>query len=90
MNSSSAAVNSVALFTKKAKEEAIAAYKDATICYPLANPVTYQLTPQEVSTLLGGNTFSCDAGKVSLKYRADPSLLINKLLTAITASGITV
>lgn len=90
LNSSSAAVNSLALFTKKAKEEAIAAYKDATICYPLANPVTYQLTPQEVSTLLGGNTFSCDAGKVSLEYRADPSLLINKLLTAITAYGITV
>ena len=90
LNSSSAAVNGLALFTKKAKEEAIAAYKDATICYPLANPVTYQLTPQEVSTLLGGNTFSCDAGKVSLEYRADPSLLINKLLTAITAYGITV
>ena len=25
------------------------------------SPITYQLTPQEVSTLLGNNTFSCDA-----------------------------
>lgn len=53
-------------------------------------PITYQLTPQEVSTLLGNNTFSCDAGKVSLEYRADPSLLINKLVSAMTAYGITV
>ena len=90
LNSTSAAVNSLALFTKKAKDEAVAAYKDATICYPLANPLTYQLTPQEVSTLLGCNTFSCDAGRITLSYRADPSLLINKLLTAITAYGITV
>ncbi len=90
LNSSSSAVNSLALFTKKTKEEAITAYKDATICYPLATPITYQLTPHEVATLLGGNTFSCDSGKVSLEYHADPSIVINKLLAAITAYGITV
>lgn len=60
------------------------------VVYQLATPITYKLTPQEVSTLLGNNTFSCDAGKVSLEYRADPSSLINKLLNAITAYGITV
>lgn len=60
------------------------------ICYPLATPITYQLTPQEVTTLLGNNTFTCDAGQITLSYRADPTLLINKLLNAMTAYGITV
>ena len=59
------------------------------ILFPLATPIAYQLTPQEVTTLLGNNTFSCDAGKITLSYRADPSLLINKLMTALAAYGIT-
>lgn len=34
----------------------------------------YQLSPVEVLTLMGANTFSADAGDLSLIYRADPTL----------------
>ena len=41
------------------------------IVYPLATPVTYQLTAQEVSTLLGENNIWADTGDVNLEYRVD-------------------
>ncbi len=56
--------------------------------YMLASPHTYIINTPQLQTFLGNNTFSCDAGKITLSYRADPSLLINKLLTAMTAYGI--
>ena len=39
-------------------------------CYKLATPKTYQLTPTEVSTLLGYNVIQSD-GDMDLEYRAD-------------------
>lgn len=36
--------------------------------YELATPITYQLTPQEVATLLGANRVWSDAGDISLVY----------------------
>ena len=39
--------------------------------YMLATPVTYQLTPQEVTTLLGINNIYADCGDVSVTYRGD-------------------
>lgn len=48
------------------------------LVYPLANPVTYQLTPQEVTTLLGNNTIYADTGDVTVTYRADPTLFASK------------
>lgn len=59
------------------------------VVYPIT-PQIYSLTAQEVTTLLGTNHITCDAGQVTVTYRADPSILINKLLTAMTAYGITV
>lgn len=41
--------------------------------------VTYQLTPTEVSTLLGQNNIWADCGDVSVDYRADTKLYIEKL-----------
>jgi hypothetical protein len=42
------------------------------IVYPLATPQTYQLTPTEVRTLLGGNTIYTDAGTIeALTYVAE-------------------
>jgi hypothetical protein len=38
------------------------------LCYELATPITYQLTPQEVATLLGSNRVWSDAGYISLVY----------------------
>ena len=48
------------------------------LVYPLANPVTYQLAPQEVTTLLGNNTIYADTGDVTVIYRADPTLFASK------------
>lgn len=56
------------------------------ICYPLAMPVTCQLSPTEISTLLGNNTFSSD-GVIDLKYRADTTKVIEKLTNAIISMG---
>lgn len=41
------------------------------LCYELATPQTYQLTPQQVELLLGENNIFADSGKVSIVYNAD-------------------
>lgn len=50
------------------------------LCYELATPQTYQLTPQEVSTILGQNNIFADTGNVTVQYRADTKLYIDKVL----------
>ena len=45
-----------------------AAMSGVQLCYELATPITYQLTPQEVTTLLGANRVWSDAGDISLVY----------------------
>ena len=49
------------------------------LCYLLATPTTYQLTPTEVSTLLGANNIWADTGDTTVNYRADTTLYIDKL-----------
>ena len=39
-----------------------------TLVYPLAQPQTYQLTPQQILTLLGNNTVFVDCGAVEVEY----------------------
>lgn len=41
------------------------------VIYELDEPQTYQLTPQEVSTLLGENNVWADTGDVTLTYRSN-------------------
>ena len=36
------------------------------ICYPLAEPITFTLTPQQISTLVGQNNIWSDAGDVAV------------------------
>ena len=51
------------------------------ILISLNTPVTIQLTPTEVQTLLGANTVWTDCGSVTgMTYRADTALYIQKLL----------
>ena len=38
------------------------------ICYELASPQTYQLTPQQVTALLGDNNVWADTGDVAVEY----------------------
>ena len=49
------------------------------LVYELTNPITYQLTPQEVETLLGQNNIWADCGDVSVDYNANTKLYIEKL-----------
>lgn len=55
------------------------------ISYVLTTPLTYQLTPTEVKTLLGLNNIWADTGNTSVTYRADPTLFINGKVAALTA-----
>lgn len=47
--------------------------------YPLATPLEYQLTQQQLQTLLGDNVIWSDAGSVEVEYRADTKLYIEQL-----------
>jgi hypothetical protein len=53
------------------------------ICYPLATPTTVQLTPTEVTTLLGSNSVWADSGDISVGYKADIFLYAESLETII-------
>ena len=50
------------------------------LVYKLATPQTYQLTPTEVTTLLGDNTIWANTGDTTAEYRADTKLYINKMI----------
>jgi len=54
-----------------------------TYTYPLATPIEYQLTPQEVTTLLGNNVVYTDVGPVTVEYPADTGLVVSRQLNAI-------
>ena len=43
-------------------------YENTLVVYPLATPITYQLTPQQIKSLLGNNNAWCDTGDVNIKY----------------------
>ena len=51
----------------------------AQITYPLNTPQTYQLTPTEVTALLGQNNVWADCGDVTVEYPADTKLFIQKV-----------
>lgn len=40
----------------------------AQVVYPLTNPQTYQLTPQQIATLIGTNNISADGLNIDLEY----------------------
>ena len=49
------------------------------VVYELKTPIEYTLTGQQITTLLGLNNIWADCGDVSLDYRADPTLYIQRL-----------
>ena len=51
----------------------------------LRTPIEVQLTPTEVDTLLGSNNIWADTGDVVAEYRADATLLYEKIMAAIGA-----
>ena len=60
-------------------EDLRAALTDVYLVYPLAEPRTYQLTPTEVTTLLGQNNIWADTGDSTVEYPADTKLYIQKI-----------
>lgn len=53
------------------------------LVYELATPVTYQLAPTEVNTLLGVNNIHADTGGVEVSFRADPTKIYEKIMNAL-------
>ena len=45
--------------------------------YELATPITYTLTPQEITSLLGANNLWADTGDSEISYCVDPTLLLD-------------
>jgi len=56
-----------------------AAMTGQTLVYELAEPITIQLTPHEVKSLLGQNSIFADTGDCTVEYRADTKLYIERL-----------
>lgn len=53
------------------------------LVYELATPITVQLTPTEVKTLLGTNNVWADSGEVEVTYKADIQKYIDKQISAV-------
>ena len=51
----------------------------AQVVYELAEPVVYQLTPEQVETLLGVNNIWADCGSVEVTYCADATIAYEHL-----------
>lgn len=56
------------------------ASNNINIVRTLTTPQTYQLTPQQVDSLLGQNNIWADAGPITLEYGKDPGKLANPTL----------
>lgn len=60
----------------------------AQVVYKLAEPIEYQLAPQEIRTLLGENNIWSVAGDVSVDYPADTKTYIDDLsIKTVEVSG---
>ena len=58
----------------------------AYIVYPLATPIEVDLTPTEITTLLGTNNIFADCGDTTVDYYADTTLFVNKKIAAAVAA----
>lgn len=66
-------------------EESATPTTGAQVVYKLAEPQTIQLEPTEIDSLYGYNNVWSDAGDVTVKYRADTALYINKKIAEMQA-----
>ena len=69
-------------------EEFKSAMSGVQLCYELATPQTYQLTPTEVTTLLGDNTIWADTGDTEVEYRADLDLYIQRKMPEVPVDDV--
>lgn len=75
-------VNDTSLTTATAINAWLALHP-VTVVYPLATPQTYQLTGQQLKTLLGTNNVWADTGNVTIKYPADTKMYIDNAIAAL-------
>ena len=52
------------------------------LCYELATPQTYQLTPQQIQTLIGTNNVWSEDGAIEVEYIANLKDYIDKKINA--------
>lgn len=55
------------------------------VSYTLTTPITYHLTPQEITSLLGENNLWADTGDTEVEYRADTKLYIDRKVAELQA-----
>ncbi len=67
-----------AAFESTSADEFKAFVSGHQLVYELANPVTYQLDPVTVTTLLGMNSIQANTGDVEVEYYADVDLYVQK------------
>lgn len=58
---------------------------NAGFAYELATPITYQLTPQDIATILGQNNVWADCGPVTVSYRDGLLSNVSGIMTNSTA-----
>ena len=66
--------------------EAKATLSGVQLCYELAEPITVQLAPEQLTTVLGQNNVWSDADSISVDYVADTKLYISKVISAAVAA----
>lgn len=59
--------------------------QNVQVVYEIQEPLTIQLTPQEILALSGVNTIYTDTGDTTVSGRADPTTIINQLAARIAA-----
>lgn len=58
-----------------------------TVVYQLMEPITYQVTPAEVTTILGINNIWADTGNVTVQYRADTKTYVDSAKATLKDFG---
>lgn len=58
------------------------------ISYLIANPIEYQLTGQQIETLLGNNTIWTDVGQVSVTAPRDTKMYVDNKIAEVVAAAL--
>lgn len=77
-------------FIDKETADGILALERPQIVYKIGNPITYQLTPAQINTLLGMNNIWADTGDTAVQYRADTELFVRKSIPSVPVQDVQV
>ena len=89
MNGVIAVNNAGSVFVRNLSFDDAATFKNAMqgqkIVYESMDSVSFAVTPVEINTALGNNSFSTGTGTISIEYRADTKLYIDNKINALMA-----